>query len=70
MPDEFLNEHEAANLLGRCAYTLRDWRQKNVGPVYSKVVGRVVYRKSDIDAFIESCRIDPKELKEKEVTAD
>jgi hypothetical protein len=58
MPD--LSEKEAADYLNRSPYTLRDWRERGVGPPYYRLVGSIVYSKAELDAFLESCRVDPK----------
>ena len=34
--------------------TLSDWRYKRVGPRYAKIGGRVLYRLSDLRAYVES----------------
>lgn len=34
--------------------TLRNWRNRGVGPVYLRIGGRVVYRVSDLDAWLAS----------------
>jgi hypothetical protein len=59
MPESF-SEKEAAKYLNRSPLTLRDWRERKVGPAYYKVVGAVRYQKSDLDAFVEGCRVIPK----------
>ena len=56
---ESFSEKSAAKYLNRSPLTLRDWRERKVGPVYYKVVGAVVYRQDDLDAFIDACRVDP-----------
>ena len=67
MPD--LSEREAAEYLGRSPYTLRDWREKKIGPPYYRLVGSIVYSKNELDAFLESCRVDPAKA-EREVPAE
>lgn len=37
----------------RCSKACMDvWRSRRKGPVYTKIGGRVFYRKSDLDAYI------------------
>lgn len=34
--------------------TLRDWRQRGYGPPSVLMRGRVMYRETDVDAFVEA----------------
>ena len=38
--------------------TLANWRSTNRGPAYVKLGGRVFYRGSDLNAWLESCRVE------------
>ena len=38
-PPRLLNENEAGKYLGICGRTLRDWRDKGIGPEYVKLEG-------------------------------
>lgn len=58
---EYLNEKQAAKLLGVSRGTLRNWRWRKYGPVFLKVGSRVEYRRDDIDAWRDSQRRDPNE---------
>lgn len=49
---------EAAEYLGVSAMTLAIWRHKKTGPSYYKYARDIEYRKSDLDSFIESRRVD------------
>jgi len=56
---DLLTPKEAAALLKKDIYTLRNWRHEGIGPVYLKPPGQsshVFYRKADILAFIDSYR--------------
>ena len=64
MPDDFLSEKEAADYLGRSIHCLRDWRQRGTGPGFFRMVGGISYSQRDLDAFIASCRVEPKAAKE------
>jgi predicted DNA-binding transcriptional regulator AlpA len=45
---------EAANVLGLAPSTLAKLRLTGNGPVYCKLGRRVVYRRSDLEAWLES----------------
>jgi len=58
---EWLTEEETAVYAGKVPKaTLKQWRWLGQGPPYSKVGRRVVYRRSDVDRWIESTRIEPR----------
>ena len=51
---ELMTEQEAAAYLGVSVSGMRKWRARQSGPSYAKF-GRIIrYRKSDLDAFVES----------------
>ncbi len=55
-----LNSKEAANRLKVSVQTLANWRHLQKGPAYIKMSGgKVIYRCSDLDAYLEAQRIDP-----------
>lgn len=54
-----LNTKLSARYLDLKTQTLCNWRCQRRGPVYHKVGGRIIYRKSDLDKFLAACRIDP-----------
>jgi hypothetical protein len=56
-----LDENEAAECLHVSKRTLQGFRQKRVGPVWIRVGGRVRYRPSDLDAYIDAARVLPLE---------
>jgi len=39
--------------------TLRQWRYRGCGPVYIKVNGKVRYRRSDVEAWLDANTITP-----------
>lgn len=56
--DQFLDTAQAAHLIGYSKSTLEWWRmEKRCLPFY-KIAGRVRYRKSDLDAFMENGRVE------------
>ena len=54
----YMNTEEAAAYLRRTRKSLEMWRCNGTGPAY--IPGRpVLYKKSDLDAFMESRRVVP-----------
>jgi hypothetical protein len=60
-----ISEVEAAPRCFAKPQTLRAWRHRGVGPAYLKVSGKIRYRVSDIETFIEKSRVVPGERKGK-----
>jgi len=54
-----LNEKEAAEISGLSVHFFRQARHKGRGPVYFKVGARVLYRVEDLEAWLNSCRVEP-----------
>lgn len=54
--DRLMKEDEAAEFLTLKPATLRQWRSKNLGPLYQKLGGRVAYRLSELVLFVEAAR--------------
>lgn len=54
-----VNEKIAALFLGVARQTIANWRSQKRGPIYHKLSRRVLYRVSDLEDFIQSCRINP-----------
>lgn len=52
MPENLVNEHRAAELLGLRVATLRRWRWAGRGPQFVRVGAAVRYDPVDIEAFI------------------
>ena len=71
--DPFLSVIEAAKYLSLHPQTLNKIRWKNLGPSYVKIVNKIMYRKSDLDAYITKNTITPTETmveSEYQYTAD
>lgn len=49
---QLLNTHQAAQLLGRSANTLKRWRYEGVGPAYVQIEGRVLYDVAVLKEYI------------------
>ncbi len=59
MKTNMYSETEAAKYLGLSVKTLQMRRHKHQRPIYIKFGKSVRYRREDLDAYIEACRIDP-----------
>lgn len=51
--EKFLTQDEVAKMLGLASCTLRKWRWEGKGPKFIKLGSRVLYRESDIFAFVQ-----------------
>jgi predicted site-specific integrase-resolvase len=54
-----LRTEELATQLGRSVVTLERWRRLRKGPPYIRMMGRVIYRQVDVDAWLEKQRQEP-----------
>ncbi len=52
--DKLLTIHEAADIVRAPVATLRYWRHLGTGPVSFKLGRHVLYRRADIDAWINA----------------
>jgi excisionase family DNA binding protein len=52
--ERLMSTEEVAEVLGRPARTLRQWRYLNQGPRYLKVGATVRYRARDIEKWLEA----------------
>lgn len=59
MPDQVLTTKEAAAYTHNTPGTLGTWRYLGKGPKYYKVGGKVLYRLSDLDEWINSHAVIP-----------
>lgn len=53
----YLTAKEVSVLLGVKVSTLADWRAHSKGPAFSKPGKQVLYRREDVEAYMESHRI-------------
>jgi predicted site-specific integrase-resolvase len=51
---ELMTQNEVAALFDISVPVLANWRSAGKGPCFVKLVGRVKYRRSDVEAFINS----------------
>ncbi|MDR0285236.1 MAG: helix-turn-helix domain-containing protein [Propionibacteriaceae bacterium] len=59
-----LSTFDTADYLGVPRQTLANWRTRNhAGPVFLRVGRKVMYRRVDVDAWVESRRTDPGEAR-------
>jgi hypothetical protein len=49
----------AAKVIGVTAGTLGVWRWRGCGPAYHKVGRKVVYRRSELERFLQACVVTP-----------
>ncbi len=54
-----LNQKELASRWSISEASLERWRSEGIGPRYMKLNGRVLYRKTDIETYEESCLVTP-----------
>ncbi len=54
---QLLNEKEAARRLRMSLPWLRARRRDKLAPIFLKIGSRVLYRESDLSAFVESCAV-------------
>ncbi len=52
--NQFLESTQLANELGAKLNTIEGWRVKGIGPKFIKIGRLVRYRRSDVDAWLES----------------
>lgn len=58
----YITTREAAQMLGLCVGTLRNWRATGRGPVFvrlGKLGGVVRYKESEVVAYMDRNRIEP-----------
>ena len=53
---DVLNEKQAAEYLGKKPGTLRQWRSDCKGPTYHKKGRQIMYKKIDLDTWLEAGR--------------
>jgi len=56
--DELLEDDEVAEELHNETKTLANWRTKRIGPPFIRVGKRVLYRRSDLEKWLESKRVE------------
>jgi hypothetical protein len=62
--NELLEPKDAAPVVHKTKQTLAIWRcTKKVRLPYLKVGGRILYRRQDLIAFLESSRVEPSEAR-------
>ena len=60
--DEYMTTIEAADYLKKDPKTLMHWRSTGKGPTYFKLHRSVLYRMSDLDAYVEKGRVVAKQV--------
>lgn len=54
MLGKYIDEHKLAAELALTVWALRKWRQRGYGPAARKMGKRVMYLRTDVDAFLAS----------------
>jgi hypothetical protein len=67
--DKMLTEAQAAKMLIAKPGTLRKWRARSRGPVYTKLSGKVRYALADLEKFVLDSRVIPGEPKRRRKAA-
>ncbi|MFV1359590.1 helix-turn-helix transcriptional regulator [Mycolicibacterium fortuitum] len=49
---ELIDIETAAKMTGQCVSTMRWWKAQGVGPKAAKIGRRVMYRRADVEAWI------------------
>jgi predicted DNA-binding transcriptional regulator AlpA len=57
--ERLMSEQQVAEILGKPARTLRQWRYVNRGPRYLKVGASVRYRARDVEAWLKTQEQEP-----------
>jgi hypothetical protein len=58
-----VSEQDAADILHAKKQTMRAWRVRRKGPPFYKLNGRILYKREDLEVWIEQCRIVPGETR-------
>lgn len=56
--EDLLDTQQAADYLHVTRSILATWRHNGKGPGYKKVGSRVLYRRRDIDEWLDACHVD------------
>lgn len=59
MPENLTTKELAAYLRLESERTLLRWRQQRIGPPWVKAGHKVLYRRADVDSWLERHRCDP-----------
>lgn len=60
-PDEILSEREAAAYLRVAISTMQAWRLLKRGPKYARLVRRIVYKRADLEKFLQARMVEPRD---------
>ncbi|MCB1782975.1 MAG: helix-turn-helix domain-containing protein [Alphaproteobacteria bacterium] len=56
MTQKYLSENDTSEYTGLSAKTLQRYRAHGTGPRFIKTLGRVLYDKADLDAWLEGLK--------------
>lgn len=57
--DEYINQTGAASELGVTDRTLARWRAEGKGPAYTRIGGRIYYRRNALSEYARSVEVQP-----------
>lgn len=58
---KYLTAKEAATYLGVAYVTITSWRAKKKGPSYIKIGSKTLYKKEDLEKYIQERTVNPGE---------
>jgi hypothetical protein len=61
---EVLNTRETARYLGVSEVFVKKRRRLGKGPRFYRIGGRVIYKRTDLDAFLEAHAVEPRPVSE------
>ena len=65
VPDR-MNTQQAAAHLGLAQSTVEKMRHEGRGPRFLKIGGKVVYRRRDLDSYLDACAIETQDTRGKQ----
>lgn len=58
-PADLLNERQVAGEFNISVKTLQNWRYHGKGPAYHKAESKVLYRRTDVESWLQARRVEP-----------
>ncbi len=55
----YVNDKEAAKIIGLATQTLRNYRQLGRGPAYHRIGASIRYKVEDLELYMNKHRVDP-----------
>jgi len=57
VPNDCMSSKRTAQYLDAAEQTLNNWRHQGRGPSYIKIGKKILYRRSDVDAWLDAHRV-------------